>query len=335
MKNAFVFKEYWKFAPVLWEHAVVVEKRENLHEWNLLNSWVDLRGTKHYQETDRERNEYGHQFGFGVIKHRVVRNPTRYMTYIVIPLFLMVASAFSIFFIDADFDNESDEYQITLEERLSVLVTLLLTVAAFQLQISENLPFKDQYTLIDQYFLMAYLVLFGLIWESSLAKVFVHYAELWDHAVGILLAVLWTLHSLQFGLKWFTFRVHESAPSFCSWSVLSKVVCCGTCGCWKSLKMCLFVSCGGCCRSSKRRERMKRWLRAEMNESASWDWGTTGDEKYAELVIGTDHTMRFEQGSSNGRSYTVLPGTDLSKRTGCVDLRLRQELVQKLIRERE
>ena len=302
VSDAFVYEEYWKFAPEIWNHAVVVQKRQNLEEWHLLNSWVDLRGTKHQQETDKQRNEYGHQFGFGVIKHRVVRNPTSYMTYIIIPLFLMVASAFSIFFIDLD--NEIDDYHVALPERLSVLVTLLLTVAAFQLQISENLLFKDQYTLIDQYFLMAYLVLFGLIWESAGAKAFevAEDTRIWDTVFGVFVGVVWMIHSIQLFLKWITVDGFESGPSCCGWHSFLRLVCCGMCGCWESLKMCLFVSCGGCCRTSKRRERMKRWLRAEMNESASWDWGKNGKEKYAELVWGTNHKIRFTEHQVDGRT---------------------------------
>ena len=333
VSDAFVYEEYWKFAPEIWNHAVVVQKRENLEEWNLLNSWVDLRGTKHQQETDKQRNEYGHQFGFGVIKHRVVRNPTSYMTYIIVPLFLMVASAFSIFFIDLD--NESDEYQVTLQERLSVLVTLLLTVAAFQLQISENLPFKEQYTLIDHYFLMAYLVLFGLIWESAVAKAFevAEVTRIWDAVFGVLVAAVWMIHSMQFFLKWITFDGFESGPSCCGWDSFLRMICCGMCGCWQSLKMCLFVSCGGCCRTSKRRERMKRWLRAEMNESASWDWGTNGTEKYAELVLGTDHTIRYDQYDEQQTDGRTGDFAQKMKAKEKLVLKLRKELVEELKRE--
>merc|ERR1719461_2661932 len=99
-----------------WKHAVLVEKRVNLEGWNLLHSWVDLRGSNlegsrwDKVDTAKKRNEYGHQFGFGVIKHRVVRNPSYYINYIIIPLELMVTSAFSIFFLS--FEEDEDEYQI-------------------------------------------------------------------------------------------------------------------------------------------------------------------------------------------------------------------------------
>merc|ERR1712242_593941 len=131
---------------------------------------------------------------------------------------------------------------------------------------------------------------------------------------------------MQFFLKWITFAGFISGPSSESGlESLSRAMCWGMCGCCRSLKMCLFVSCGGCCRTSKRRERMKRWLRAEMTESATWDWGTTGKEKYAELVIGTDHSMHFEQGKKDGeRTYTVSPGMGPSNERGQVDLKLRE-----------
>jgi len=292
VKEAYVYREYWEFGPDMWNHAVVVEKRANLMGWYLLDSWVDLRGMKwDKKHVAKKRNEYKHQFGFGVIKHRVVRNPTYYITYVILPLDLMVSSAFSIFFLN--FDDDEDEYTNSLGDRLQILVTLLLTVAAFQLQIVDNLPFTDQYTLIDQYFLLAYFVLAGLTIESSLVRA-LKSPRMHDIVYGIVFLSIWQIHSLQFAFKYFKFGGYGSGYHFWSWNTALKFGSCGMVGLCDAVKMCLFRECGGCCRSNKRQRRLKRWLRAEMRESALWDWGLSGNEKYAELVLGTDGDVNFE-----------------------------------------
>ena len=252
----------------------------------------------------------GHRFSFGVIKHRVCRNPNYYMMYIIIPLFLMVASAFSIFFIDYQDEDEHDGSPINLEGRLQVLVTLLLTVAAFQLQVGADLPFKEQPTLIDYYFLAAYFVLFVLISESSLAKAFTHYAHFWDIVFGSLCALLWTVQSLKFVLKWFTYeisRTHTSAePSSLGCQSFSRLICCGFYGFCDAFSMCLYASFSGMpgvWREKKHHRRVQRWLRKERNESDRWNQGISEHERTAELVLGADWIPAFHKEAKGIRSY--------------------------------
>ena len=51
--------DYWVFAKEMWENAVVVSKSESVREWDLLQSWVDLRYTKSDGSKKQRRNEYG------------------------------------------------------------------------------------------------------------------------------------------------------------------------------------------------------------------------------------------------------------------------------------
>lgn len=232
------------------------------------------------------------------------------MLYIIIPLFFMVASAFSIFLIDYQDEDEDDGSPINLEGRLQVLVTLLLTVAAFQLQVAADLPFKEQPTLIDYYFLAAYFVLFVLILESSLAKAFTHYAHFGDIVFGSLCALLWTVQSLKFVLKWFTYelsRTHTSAePSSLGCRSLSRLICCGCAGFCDAFTMCLYASFSGMpgdWREKKHHRRVKRWLRKERNESERWDQGMSEHEKTAELVLGANWIPEFHEEAKGIRSY--------------------------------
>lgn len=220
------------------------------------------------------------------------------MKYIIIPLFLMGASAFSIFFIDYQDEDEDDGSPINLEARLEVLMTLLLTVAAFQLQIGENLPYKEQTTLIDHYFLMAYFILFVLIWESSLAKVFTDFVHSWDILIGFLCAYLWIMQSLRLVLKWTTYSRFKSRTTSKSWkgsgynhNICFEMMRYVTCGCSDAFEMCFYVSCPTkCCnfRQKKHERRMLGWLKKEYDESIRWDWGLGKHEKTAELVLGTN-----------------------------------------------
>merc|ERR550525_1760881 len=67
---------------------------------------------------------------------------------------------------------------------------------------------------------------------------------------------------------------------------------CGVCGCFDSCKLCTYTVCSKyCCefcRDRKREIRLNRWLKAEMLECEEWDYGLSGKEQYAELVIGTN-----------------------------------------------
>ena len=224
------------------------------------------------------------------------------MQYVVIPLFLMVASAFSIFFI-------GDELApIDLLGRLTVLMTLLLTVAAFQLQVVADMPFKEQTTLIDHYFLMAYFVFFVLIWESCVVKQHEEYTSIVDYIVGVSLAVLWAILSLKFVLKWCTYMLGRSGTitesSYIGWHWF---LCCGLCSVWNSLTMCLYTLCDclcACCTEKKHNRRVVAWLQKELDESQRWNQGINKEHGMtAELVLGANWIPEFHKDAKGIKKY--------------------------------
>ena len=276
--DAFCFDEYWSHAVDIWSHSILARKRDSVDEWKLLNPWLDLR---------HKRLDYGYEFYFGLIKYRVCRNPNYYMLEIIIPLFLMVSCVFHVLLISWDDEN------ITIADRLSFIITLLLAVAAFQISIVDGMPYKSQFTLIDQYFLLAYSILVGMVIEQSLETTYDDRADgdLSFYFGGVLM-ILWIVHSSKFVFKYITYNGCKTSfdCSRCTdWCRVFNIISCGIADWLMSLSACFIVICC-CCKRRKRKIRMKRWMEMEKSEAASWDntRRLKAMSHKAELILGTN-----------------------------------------------
>lgn len=88
--------------------------------------WIDLR---------KKRPDYNYHFS--VIRLRVVRDPFFYIFMDVLPLFLVIAVSF------AHYAMSMEDF---LGDKFSYLITLLLTTAAFQYSMNEDLPNTPELT---------------------------------------------------------------------------------------------------------------------------------------------------------------------------------------------
>ena len=190
-----------------------------------------------------------------------------------------------------------------IADRLSYIIGLLLAVSAFQISIAEGLPYKSQFTLIDQYFLWAYLIMVGMVIEQSLEqsiRVFGIYdgEEKWVKIfVGGGLVLLWIIQSFTFVLKYIAATDGICKPifhfNFCNcrnWCGLLYYISCGLGNCLEScIDCCIVKSRCRLCLNKKRYDRLSTWMDMEKSESSSWD--TTKQlkilSKKAEMVLGT------------------------------------------------
>eukprot|EP01084_Bolivina_argentea_P005893 11135_1 len=228
VKRGFCFEKYWPDCDI-YPQLVLVRKIQAMKEWNLLAPWVDFR---------KIRKEYNHEFDYGLIKLRVRRNPIWHMLYIVIPLFLMGACSFATFMID----------QQDISDRLTYIVTLLLTITSFQCSVGEYLPFKSQFTLIDHYFLLAYFLLTALILETCIFATDWKWKfdeDLLEKSFAGLLAFFWMAYSMQFLIKY-------SRNS-------------------QSCNVCFETFFGCCCKTRRNKTHLTHWLKMEKGESQEFD----------------------------------------------------------------
>eukprot|EP01084_Bolivina_argentea_P263635 446292_1 len=263
VKRAYFHEKYWKNALDIWKHSILARKRDNVDEWKLLSPWIDLR---------QERLDYNYEFYFGLIKYRVVRNPNFYMLYIILPLCLMVSCSFAILL---PIWTQSDE---SISDRLTYIITLLLTVAAFQISITSDLPYKSQFTLIDQYFLLAYLILAALVLEQSIVES-LHFvdneiAEIIEISFGCLLGLVWAMHTLTFIVKYFTYtgcRFSFDCSLWEDWEIILNFITCGLLNFIETLYECIVVTSCFCSKKRKKKMRLYKWMKMEKKEASSWD----------------------------------------------------------------
>ena len=287
VKSAFFHEDYREHAEALWKHAVLVRKLDNIDEWKLLKPWVDL----------RKEDDYQHKFEFGLIKFRVRRNPHYYMLEMIIPLFLMVSCVFCVLL------PAWDDSGATISDRLGYIITLLLAVAAFQISIVDDMPYKSQFTLIDEYFLLAYLILVGMVIEQSVEQSIDQiegdtYLSVW---FGGGLGLLWLMHSLTFIIKYVMFSNFLNGE----WRLRNflNFITCGSCRFFCTFRDCCIVK-GFCCKLKKRKIRLRHWMEMEQNEAASWD--TTKRLKClsekTEMILGTYANENGKYYANTGRS---------------------------------
>ena len=142
--------------------------------WHLESPVIDFRAQK---------GRY--RIPFHLIRLRVVRNPSFYIMNGVLPLFLVVSCSFAQVAI-----KEEDA-----ADKLEFVVTILLTVAAFQFAFSSDLPQTSETTHIDVYIICAYLILSSMVAHIALCP-------LHETLFLTLCAMLWLGASLFFVWKW-------------------------------------------------------------------------------------------------------------------------------------
>ena len=327
VEKAFVQKAFWPKGSSQWKYSVLVRKKESVEEWKLLKPWVDLR-----------KNREKYDFQFGLIKYRVRRNPKYYILAIIIPLFFMVTCVFHV--VLGEWDKED------LSMRLTYIITLLLAIAAFQISITDGLPYKSQFTLIDQYFLLAYLIMVGMVCETSISRVFDDDNASWfEHLCGAGLFVIWLIHTMTFIFKWIEFhQIRFSSNDLCKlcckdWSHAYGCLCC-LCGfprCGEFCRDCCIVGCT-CCKHEKMKKRVKIWKGMENTESSLWDTTTQlhALSKKTELVLGTNADIAIFQENKDDKwekqfKDLVVRGeskeieNEEKKETGCCKRRKRQD----------
>jgi hypothetical protein len=196
-------------------------------QWRVLSPWMDLRLrgnvgkfghggdeavverktsienlTKNYTIYDPNaiQDEADFQFRFSLIRLRVIRQPGFYLYNGVLPLTLVVLCAFAAFAVDSD---------TNLGEKLSFVVTLLLTVSAFQYSLTVDLPQTSETTMIDTYILTAYCVLTIIVAEIAIVAAVVDDPSLAlqiDLVVAIICALIWTWFTGRFVVRYVKYR---------------------------------------------------------------------------------------------------------------------------------
>ena len=129
---------------------------------------------------------------FLLIKLPISRNPFWYLMYILFPLFLIASAGFSVYAIPLK--DTSD--------RLSVLLTVLLTFTVFQNMISDELPRTCEVTMIDLYILFTYGIQAVMILSVSFHVN--DYLGRWYCGVWILISALYIIG----GSLWYYLSEH-------------------------------------------------------------------------------------------------------------------------------
>ena len=130
---------------------------------------------------------------FGLVRLRIIRNYTYELWTVLAPLFFIVLTSFSVFFLS----NED------LSSRLQIGIAILLTFAAFQSVVEDKLPETAEMKLINIYILCAYIVLvFMIIGSCMVSTIDDHDTALYID--GIFLAIglsFWCLFSIWYLLR--------------------------------------------------------------------------------------------------------------------------------------
>eukprot|EP00483_Globobulimina_turgida_P006073 UN06083 len=97
-----------------------------------------------------------------------------------------------------------DEY---LGDKLAYIITLLLTLTAFQYAINEALPKSTEITMIDSYILYGYFILTFFTFEISIVwllyqREYERAAIIVDYITVILFAVIWFWRSGRFLIRY-------------------------------------------------------------------------------------------------------------------------------------
>ena len=121
---------------------IQVNMQTSITEYQLLEPWLDYRDIK----TSLIDENKTFNLKFCLIRLRVRRYPGYHMRYIAFPLWLIVSMLCCVLGLEIN----------DINDRLTFIVTLLLTVVAFQFLTQDKLPESSQVTVIDTMMLFAY-----------------------------------------------------------------------------------------------------------------------------------------------------------------------------------
>lgn len=131
-------------------------------EWSI-TEW-DIGGvnfTPDIQNFEAEYLDGELSFASSTLAFEISRVSTFYVTNIILPLLLMVAISWAVFWMNLD--------TINLAERLGVSITSLLTVVAFDFLTNDNLPRLPFATRLDALYNIAYVLIAGTVLLSVVA----------------------------------------------------------------------------------------------------------------------------------------------------------------------
>ena len=157
-------------------------------QWKIEDPWIDFR-LNHGKEFN---------FHFSVVRLRVKREPAYYLVNGVLPIFLVIACSF------ASFVMPIDEY---LGDKFAYIITLLLTLTAFQYALAGDLPKSSETTMMDEYILYGYGILsfftleIAIIYELDSAG-YEKSAVIFDYITVGLFAFIWLWKSIRFVIKY-------------------------------------------------------------------------------------------------------------------------------------
>lgn len=125
----------------------------------------------------------------------VQRTSAHYIRTIVLPLFGLTSMTFTAFIL-----NPAE-----LNDRLTIVITMLLTVVAFKLVVAEKLPKLAYSTRLDAYMDMSFISMFAIAAECTVAYYYSDDAE-YSNTGMIICAALWLLVNAHFVFCWWQMR---------------------------------------------------------------------------------------------------------------------------------
>eukprot|EP01084_Bolivina_argentea_P127403 225333_1 len=170
-------------SPFKYHLPITCTKFSSIVQWKMLSPWMDLRNKKKYFRKQNNLKKQGPEFDYSLIKLRVQRKPYFYLLYTALPLTLIITSSFAVVSIPPD----------EIGDRLGFLVTLMLTIAAFQYAISTDLPESPTLTNVDKFILSGYGIACLFIIYVSISVKFTEYEEsdMIELVLPFILCVLW------------------------------------------------------------------------------------------------------------------------------------------------
>ena len=116
----------------------------------------DIQGHSGY--TDEKMSSQNFQYPTLVLSVKLIRHPSNYFFNIVLPMFVIVLMGFPCLLLEAT----------AFTDRLSIVLTMLLTVIAYKAYTAEMIPKVNYLTWIEKYLVFSTLLLTGLGVESTL-----------------------------------------------------------------------------------------------------------------------------------------------------------------------
>eukprot|EP01084_Bolivina_argentea_P059738 109135_1 len=184
-----------------YDRVLQITKLDSLNSWEMLSPWFDFRNTRNRFPYNTNFNNGQHdlfyttekyyRFKFAIIRLRLQRIPNFFFQQIIFPLFLIVTCSF------ATFSMDPDEF---VGDRFSYVVTLLLTVVAFQYAIQGDMPVSAEITHVDRYIIWAYICLFLLIVEVAIANLLHvgYYTTVGEGIMCAFLIIMWLYGTLVY-----------------------------------------------------------------------------------------------------------------------------------------